>query len=644
MTPVVEHAKRKGFDGLARHLIVALILFSSMVTALITAVELYSDYRRNLADIDKNIDFIRQSYLPILVESVWLADSLQINTQLEGLSRLQDFEYFAISVEGKERWSAGTPRSNRRVVSDVPMVRSYRGKSVTIGTLHIVASVDRVLDRLWAQLLATLLRNLARTLLLAVFMLYLFQRLAGRHLEDITQHMHLLGADPDAERTLQLDRPERGRWRPDVLDEVVRAVNSMHRNIHTSHAQILANNETLEAHVLERTTELSKTMLEAERANAAKSEFLSRMSHELRTPLNAILGFGQLLESDPEHPLTEIQADNVHEILHGGKHLLELVNEVLDLSRIESGRLEISLEPIAVAPLVEACVAQIKPLAAQRAIAIALQLNTQCAVQADYTRLKQVLLNLLSNAVKYNRKGGSIRVSCAASGERLRISVQDSGPGIAAESLARLFRPFERLESSYDGIEGTGIGLALAKKLVEAMHGEIGVDSRLGEGSTFWFELPISTLAPAAAKALPTLAPAPAPATAGGKRKLLYVEDNPANLRLVQKILATRHDIELLVAASGEAGLEIAAHEQLDLILLDINLPGMDGFEVLRILKDEMRTRAVPVIAVTANAMRRDVERGKAAGFADYLTKPLDLSKLLDLIDQTLQDRTEAKP
>jgi protein-histidine pros-kinase len=378
----------------------------------------------------------------------------------------------------------------------------------------------------------------------------------------------------------------------------------------------------------------------ADAANAAKSEFLSRMSHELRTPLNAVLGFAQLLELDPLLPR---QQQNVERILTAGRHLLSLINEVLDITRIESGRLTLSLEPIRVRDVVHEAFDLVRPQAAREQISLDSSALDEIApeqlVQADRQRLQQVLLNLLSNAIKYNRAEGSVTLRCSVSGECLRLGVEDTGRGIPADRLARVFVPFDRLGAEETGVEGTGLGLALSQGLVAAMNGTLTVQSSEGVGSTFWVTLPLAE--PSAARAISeSIAAQPPDAPSTRQRRVLYVEDNLPNLELMEQVIARRPDLTLMTATAGQAGLEAAMAERPDLILLDLHLPDFDGSTVLHRLHSLEETRAIPVVVVSADATQMQRERLLEAGASAYLTKPFDVRRLLALLSEMLPSET----
>jgi len=377
---------------------------------------------------------------------------------------------------------------------------------------------------------------------------------------------------------------------------------------------------------------------EAERASLAKNEFLSRMSHELRTPLNSILGFAQLLEMEP---LPAEQRESVAHILQGGRHLLQLINEVLDISRIEAGRLTISPEPVHAAGVLQEVLDLIAPLAAQRGIRLSGDaMDGDVFVLADLQRLEQVLLNLLSNAVKYNVPGGSVTVSCEPSRRGwLRFSVRDTGRGIPQDKLDQLFVPFARLGAEQTGVEGTGIGLALAKGLVEVMGGEMGVESVAGQGSTFWVELPVAESPPQRGERL-WKEPLPAPgdgALGVAAGTILQIEDNLANVELLQRVLEDRGQIRLLAAMQGRMGLDLARQHLPDLILLDMHLPDLSGEEVLRRLQADPRTRAIPVVVITADPTGGQAERLLAIGAAGLLRKPVEIQELLRTLDGLLR-------
>jgi PAS domain S-box-containing protein len=390
--------------------------------------------------------------------------------------------------------------------------------------------------------------------------------------------------------------------------------------------------------------ELTDAKAAAERANLAKSDFLSNMSHELRSPLNAILGFAQLLETDAT-PLTATQKESTGQILQAGWYLLDLINEVLDLALIESGKLLLSLEPMSLDEVLRDCQAMIEPQAQKHGVTLSFQLfDLPCFVRADRTRVKQILINLLSNAIKYNHAGGKVVVAYTKGhSDRVRISVKDTGPGLSSEKLAQLFQPFNRLGQESGAEEGTGIGLVMTKRLVELMGGVIGVESIVDVGSEFWVELivaadpdsVIDTNTDETAPTIPTYVDA-------ALRTVLYVEDNPANLRLVEQLTARLPRMRLLSAGNATLGIELARMHQPQVILMDINLPGISGIRALQILRGDPLTRHIPVVAISANAMPHDIRNGMEAGFLRYLTKPIKVAEFMDALDVALEHANTA--
>lgn len=404
-------------------------------------------------------------------------------------------------------------------------------------------------------------------------------------------------------------------------------------------ARDVTERKRFEQALQETNVEMESAKSAAEKANLAKSDFLSGMSHELRSPLNAILGFAQLMATASPPP-SDAQKESITQILQAGWHLLKLINEILDLSVVESGKVSLSLEPVDLPEVLSECHAMMEAQAQERGIVLTFPVFHQPSfVWADQTRLKQVVINLLSNAIKYNQAQGQVNVACAlVSSDRVRISFKDTGAGLSPEKLAQLFQPFNRLGQEAGNVAGTGIGLVVTKQLVELMDGVLGVNSTVGQGSEFWVELrstatpELKTSAPEGALPKPAVDRVNAP-----QKTLLYIEDNPANMKLVERLIDRRPDIQLLTAVDGSLGIALARSKLPDVILMDINLPGISGIDALKALRADSTTAHIPVVAISANAMLRDIEVGRQLGFFRYLTKPIVVEEFMTTLDLALE-------